>query len=147
MRYFILLWMLLTGTILQAQPLPHGMVYGRKPSRISVIQADKLESFMGKRISISVNVAGRVTLVTKAKGGWFDVDAGKGNIITAHFTNGKTVLPLNLKNHYIVMEGVAKKQFIDVNHQQNAGKNSGANIKPTRKTLLFFEVKGLAVDK
>lgn len=146
MRFSFFALLLLAGTSLSAQKLPHGMVYGRKPNRTGLIQADKLEAFMGKRIRISTTVAGRVTLVTKAKGGWFDMDAGHGKIITAHFSKAGITIPLNLKNRYIVMEGIAQKQFIADDRQHYAG--GGSKHDPvSRKQLIMFEVKGLAVDK
>lgn len=146
MRIMLSFLLLLTVTSLSAQHLAHGTVYGRKPSRIGLIQADKLETFMGKRIRISVTVAGRVTLVTKVKGGWFDVDAGHGKIITAHFSREGINVPLTLKNHYIVMEGIAQKQIIADDEQHYAGGGSKHDrISP--KQLIMFEVKGLAVDK
>jgi hypothetical protein len=145
--YFLMIVMLVSVKAI-AQRIPHGMVYGSKPNRVGLVQANRLEAFMAKRTRISVTVAGRVAQVTKAKGGWFDVDAGNGKIITAHFKNYGVTIPQSLKNHYIVMEGVAQKQMIPDDHQHYAGGNNRGHSKQGfQKQLLSFEVTGLAVDK
>lgn len=108
--------------------------------------APKLEAFMGKRTRISVSISGLVTLVTKNKGGWFDIDAGNGKVITAHFKNYNIIIPNNLKNHYIVAEGVAQKQIIASAGQHFAGGNPGPD-KSQKKQIITFEVKGLRVDR
>lgn len=149
MKVFTLIIALFINTIITAQPLPHNMVFGQKPSTTGLIMAPKLEAFMGKRPRISVSISGLVTLVTKTKGGWFDIDAGNGNVITAHFKNYNITIPANLKNHYIVAEGVAAKQFIASAGQHFAGDkaNAGHQNQAVKKQIITFEVKGLRVDR
>jgi hypothetical protein len=149
MKLLSLICMLLIAVSPAQQPIPHGTVYGRKPSRTGLILATSLEKYMGKRTRISVSVSGRVTLVTKSKGGWFDVDAGNGRIITAHFKNFGVTIPASLKNRYIIMEGVAQKQIIADDRQHYAG-GSGSRqytVKANPRQLLMFEVRGLMVTK
>jgi hypothetical protein len=131
------------------QAIPHGMVYGHKPSRTGLILATNLEKYMGKRTRISASVSGRVTLVTKSKGGWFDVDAGGGRIITAHFKDYTVTIPKSLKNRYIIMDGVAQKKMIADDSQHYAGGSDSRQhtMKANPLQLLMFEVRGLMVTK
>ena len=145
MKTFCLLAVLLLSLNINAQSLPYGTVYGSKPSHVGLVTAANLENSMGKRTRISTTISGRVTQVTKAKGGWFDVDAGNGNIITAHFKTIGINLPMNLKNRYILMEGTAQKQFVADDHQHFAGNNKPGKQGP--KQFLMFEVTGLEVRK
>lgn len=148
MKVFIFLITLFIATTVKSQPLPRNMVFGKKPSTKGLIMATKLETFMGKRVRINVSISGLVTLVTKSKGGWFDIDAGNGKVITAHFKNYNISIPTSLKNHYIVAEGVASKQFIASDGQHFAGdKSDYSHQKTVKKQMITFEVKGLRVDK
>jgi hypothetical protein len=148
MKVFVFIAVLFITATIQSQPLPRNMIFGKKPSTKGLIMATKLEAFMGKRARINVSISGLVTLVTKSKGGWFDIDAGNGKVITAHFKNYNINIPTSLKNHYIVAEGVAAKQFIAADSQHFAGdKDSHKRQKPAKKQVITFEVKGLRVDK
>ncbi|GAB3932480.1 DUF4920 domain-containing protein [Mucilaginibacter myungsuensis] len=140
MRTYLTCFLLLLSLGTFAQKLPHGTVYGRKPNTVGLIQADKLDKFMGKRPRVSITIAGRVSLVTKTKGGWFDVDAGNGNIITAHFAKTGINIPRELKNRYVIIEGIAQKKMTPL---AKKGEKPEGNSKQT----LFFEVRGLMVDK
>src|SRR5436190_23109025 len=102
-------------------PLPHGMVYGTKPDTTIMQPASRIEAGMGKRARISTTIRGLVLKVTKPKGGWFDIDAGKGKVIKAHFKNYAVTLPYNLKGRIVIIEGVAQKQFIADDMQHFAG--------------------------
>ncbi|QEC77363.1 DUF4920 domain-containing protein [Mucilaginibacter ginsenosidivorax] len=132
-------------------PLPHGMVYGQKPDTIAMMPANKLEEFMGKKTRISTTIEGKIIKVTKEKGGWFDVDAGGGKIMAAHFKNYNVILPAQLAGRTVIMEGVAEKMFIADDLQHLAGDTvSGKKqhkVKTDPKRAVTFEVKGLMVDK
>lgn len=132
-------------------PLPHGMVYGQKPDTMAMMPANKLEAFMGKKTRISTTVEGKIIKVTKEKGGWFDVDAGGGRIMAAHFKNYNVILPTQLAGRTVIMEGVAEKMFIADDLQHLAGDTvSGKKqhkVKTDPKRAVTFEVKGLMVDK
>jgi hypothetical protein len=145
MKTILLAAALFISGSLAAQKMPHGVVYGKKPDRTGLIMATNLETYMGNRPRISTTLYGRVTQVTKAKGGWFDVDAGHGQIITAHFKNYGVTIPMALKNHRVIMEGVAQKQIISDDHQHYAGGGDSHAPKRTKK-LLTFEVRGLMVE-
>jgi hypothetical protein len=131
-------------------PLPHGMVFGTKPDTRAMLKASAVEAFMGKKTRISTTISGLVIKVNKTKGGWFDVDAGNGKIIAAHFQNYSITIPEDLKGKFIIAEGVAAKQFIADDLQHLAGDTvSGKkqhSVKTDPKQRLTFEVKGLMVD-
>jgi hypothetical protein len=139
------------STFAQKQtPLPHGTVYGTKPDTGAMLDAAKLEAFMGKKTRISTTVKGRVLNVTKPKGGRFTIDAGNGKVIAAHFKNYGVNVPANLKGKYIIAEGVAAKQFIADDLQHFAGDTATGKkqhaVKTNAKHRLTFEVKGLMVE-
>jgi hypothetical protein len=133
----------------QHAPLPHGMVYGIKPDTTAMLAANKLETFMGKRTRISTTIKGKVLKVTQPKGGWFTIDAGNGKKIKAHFKNYKINLPTAMQGKIVIIEGVAKKQFVANDMQHFAGdtviKKKKQRVRANPKQPLAFEVKGLMV--
>ena len=148
MKIYFLLVVLSNITVALAQPLPHGMVYGQKPNALGLIQAPKLESYMGIHARISITISGRVSRVIKTKGGWFVIDTGGGKEMEAHFTKTNISIPENLKGHNIIAEGIAQKQFIadDMQHfEGDKPKKTGEPI-PKAKPRITFEVKGLMID-
>jgi hypothetical protein len=154
MKATFLLFTLLFSFALFAQKqtsLPHGTVYGVKPDTIAMMSATKVEAFMDKKTRISTTIRGKVIEVTKQMGGWFDLDAGNGKVIAAHFKNYNINIPSGLKGKTIIAEGVAQKQFIADDLQHYAGDTVKGkrlhSVKTNPKRKLTFEVKGLMVDK
>jgi hypothetical protein len=145
--FFILMFFTL-NTYAQHTPLPHGMVFGRKPDTTVIVEATKTEAFMGKKIRISTTIRGRVINVTKEKGGWFKLDAG-GKVISAHFKNYDIRLPTALKGRVVIIEGVAAKQVEATNGQRFGGNMTAAknNALQKKPAALSFEVTGLLVYK
>ncbi|AYL97717.1 DUF4920 domain-containing protein [Mucilaginibacter celer] len=149
---FIIL--VLFSVVVQAQkhtPLPHGMVYGQKPDTMVMMQASKLEDFMGKKTRITTAIEGKVISVTQEKGGWFEMDAGNGRIISAHFYNAGISIPKALAGRTVIISGIAAKQFIADDMQHLAGDTVTGKkqhkVKTDPKRVVTFEVKGLMVDK
>jgi hypothetical protein len=148
----LLLFLIVSSTLFsQTHPQPvHGMVYGTKPSTVAMVEATKVEAFMDTKTRISTTIHGKVLKVTKPKGGWFDIDAGNGKVISAHFKNIGVDIPAGLKGKSVIVEGVAQKQFIADDQQHFAGdtvngkKQHGVKTNPKHK--LTFEVTGLMVD-
>jgi hypothetical protein len=156
MKYFVLnflfIFFITNSALAQKRtPLPHGMVFGSKPTTVALMQAAKLEAFMGKRTRTSASITGKVLKVTKSKGGWFTIDAGNGRTIAAHFKNYNVVLPTVLKGREVIVSGVASKQFIADDLQPLAGDTVTGkkqhSVKTNPKQRLIFEVVGLMVNK
>ncbi|SEO87783.1 protein of unknown function [Mucilaginibacter gossypiicola] len=154
MKLIVLLISILIANVAIAQkhvPLPHGMVFGEKPDTITLMQASKLETFMGKKTRITTAITGKVIKVIKEKGGWFELDAGKNRVIGAHFTNAGINLPKQLAGRTVIISGIAAKQFIADDLQHMAGdtvsgkKQHKVNTNSGRK--ISFEVKGLMIDQ
>lgn len=128
----------------------HGMVYGSKPDQTGVMEASKVESSMDKKTRISVVIRGKVLKVIHTKGGWFDIDAGNGKVISAHFKNAGVIIPSSLAGKTVIVDGVAQKQFIADDQQHFAGDTvSGkkqSHVKTNPKQKLTFEVSGMVVD-
>ncbi|GAA4325355.1 hypothetical protein GCM10023149_27630 [Mucilaginibacter gynuensis] len=129
----------------QNAALPHGMIYGTQPDTAVMMDAPKLREFMGKKTRITTAIKGKVIKVTKAKGGWFELDAGNGEIITAHFSRGGINLPLNIKDRVVIIDGVAKKNFIADDEQHFAGDTTTYKTHSKELPRISFEVKGLMV--
>ena len=150
---FILMWLIapLFCFAQKPPPLPHGMTFGIKPTDISPIAATQIEASMAKKTRITTAIRGRIIRVTKSKGGWFEMDAGQGKIIKAHFKNYGIDLPRALRGRIVIIEGVAQKQFIADDMQHFAGDTVvGAKqhqVKTNPKQRLTFEVRGLMVDE
>ncbi|MDF2434109.1 MAG: hypothetical protein JWP44_3740 [Mucilaginibacter sp.] len=123
-----------------------GKVYGAKPGSVGLMDASKIETAMGNKTRVSATIKGKVIKVIKEKGGWFDMDAGKGKVISAHFKDYNVNLPMDLKGRSVVIEGTVSKQFTadDSQHLAGSGKQHGANANPKQK--LSFEVTGLMVE-
>jgi hypothetical protein len=153
MKTYCLLFALLFSFAVSAQQkntLIHGTIFGTKPNQTAMLNADKLEAFMGKKTRISTTLKGKVIKVTKQKGGWFDIDGGNGKVIAAHFKNYNISIPADLKDHAVIVEGVAQKQFIADDQQHFAGDTVKGkkhhSIKTDTNRKLTFEVTGLMVD-
>lgn len=131
--------------------MPYGTVYGAKPDNTAIVAASNLEMSMDKKTRVNTTIRGRVIKVTKPKGGWFEIDAGKGKVIAAHFRDYNITLPEDLKGKYVIAEGVAAKQFIADDMQHFAGDTVTGKKTHTTKTnknqRLTFEVKGLLVER
>lgn len=146
---FALIFSIAASAQKHAAPV-HGTVYGDKPDTTGVMPANRVEEFMDKKTRVSVAVHGKVLKVIKSKGGWFEVDEGKGKIISAHFKNYDVTIPASLAGKTVVMDGVAQKQFIADDQQHFAGDTvtgkKQSKVKTDPKHRLTFEVKGLMVE-
>lgn len=120
----------------------HGKIIGNKPGAV-VVNADKLESYIGARPRMKTTIRGKVLNVVKEKGGWFTIDAGNRKVIAAHFAKYDVNIPADLKGQTIVVEGTVQKQSALSNQQHLAGKKQ-----PSDKTTdkLSMEVTGLMVE-
>lgn len=131
--------------------LPHGMVYGKKPSIIAPIAANTLERMMGPKVRQTTAITGKIIRVTKEKGGWFEMDAGDGKIIAAHFANYNVVLPKQIAGRTVIIEGVAQRLVNPTDLQHFAGDTVKGAKEHQQKTdpmrRLTFEVQGLFIDK
>ena len=148
---FLLMVKATFGFAQKPPPLPHGMVFGVKPVGIAPGDATHVESDMARKTRITTAIRGRLIRVTKSKGGWFEMDAGKGKIIDAHFKNFDVSLPKALRGRVVIIQGVAQKQFIADDLQHFAGdtvkgkKQHAVKVNPDQR--LTFEVTGLMVDE
>lgn len=149
--FLVALFLSATSVAQQQTPIPHGMVYGEKPNVTAMMDASKVESFMGKKTRITTTLKGKVLKVVHEKGGWFDLDAGGGKVIAAHFRDYNITLPAAIAGRVVIIEGVAAKQFIADDLQHLAGDTVNGKkqhkVKTDAKRRVSFEVKGLFVDK
>jgi hypothetical protein len=152
MKTFIILFALLASAVAEAQNITpvKGAVYGTKPNTVGMMPASKLEAYMDVRARVSTTIEGKVLKVTKTKGGWFNIDAGNGKIIAAHFKVYNINIPASLAGHIVIIEGVAQKRFIADDMQHLAGDTASSKkehaVKTNPKQRLDFEVTGLEVE-
>ncbi|MBB3970221.1 DUF4920 domain-containing protein [Mucilaginibacter phyllosphaerae] len=141
----------LNGFAQKKVALPHGMVFGNKPKGIAPVPATRIETLMGKKIRQTTALSGTIIRVTQEKGGWFEMDAGGGKIIAAHFKNYNIKLPVQLKGRGVIIQGVAQRVLTADDLQHFAGdtvtgsKQHKEKVNP--KARLTFEVWGLVVDR
>lgn len=154
MKKLALLLLMLCSVQVFAQkrtPLPHGMVFGKKPKDIAPIPAAKLETLMGGKIRQTTAITGKILKVSKEQGGWFNIDAGNGRVIEAHFADYNVKLPKAIAGRTVIIEGVAQRQLIADDEQHFAGDTVKGKkqhqVKVNPKDRITFEVQGLMVDK
>lgn len=140
--YLLLLLSLFSFSLFAQEKPLHGKVYGNKPGAV-IVNADKLESYIAARSRMQTTIRGKVLNVVKEKGGWFTIDAGNGKTIAAHFSKYDVEIPADLKNHIVVVEGIAQRQSALTSQQKLAGEKQ-ASDKTTNQ--LSMEVTGLMVE-
>ncbi len=130
-------------------PLPHGMVFGTKPEVVNLHKASELDAYMGRQTRTSAVIIATLLKVTNPKQGWFDLDAGQGHVIHAHFQQYNVSLPIELKGRQVIVAGVAARQFLSSNGQHLTGRNSGSmhNTQAQTGGEITFEATGLYVNK
>jgi len=141
MKTLLLAFAIFSSSFVFAQK---GKIYGSRPNTGEVIEAQNLDAFMGTKTRISTSIRGVVVKVTKTKGGWFEISAGHGKVIAAHFSKYNVTIPTSLAGHTVVTEGVAARQFMADDSQHLAGQKSQH---ATNSKELTFEVTGLMVEK
>jgi len=150
MKPLILLSALLLSFAVSAQQhnaVPHGMVYGSRPNTVGMMDASKVYAFMDTKTRISTTIKGKIIKVTNPKGGWFELDAGNGKYIAAHFKTYNVNIPADLAGHTVIIEGVAEKQFVADDNQHLAGGGGKQQSEKTdRNQILTFEVTGMSVQ-
>jgi hypothetical protein len=144
---FLVLFLFLSFSAFSQQK---GTVYGSKPDQTGVIAASKVENSMDKKTRMNMAIRGRILKVTKPNGGWFDIDAGNGRIISAHFKKAGINIPSSLAGKTVVVDGVVQKQFIADDKQHFAGDTvvgkKQSQVKTNPKQKLIFEVTGMMVE-
>lgn len=145
MKALTLLSALFFSVAAGAQQMPHGTIYGTKPNSAGMMDASKVEAFMGNKIRVTATLTGKVAKVTKAKGGWFDLQGANGKVIPAHFKTAGIDIPENLAGHTVIAEGIVSKQFVADDKQHLAGDSQTQKNKTSGG--LSFEVTGVEVEK
>jgi hypothetical protein len=141
MKTLLLALAIFSSTIAFAQK---GKIYGSKPTGGEIIEASKLDAFMGNKPRISTSIRGVVVKVTKTQGGWFTINAGGGKLVAAHFSKYDVTIPTGLAGHTVMVEGVAEREFAADDSQHLAGQKAQH---ATNSKQLTFEVTGLQVEK
>lgn len=145
MKTLTLLFALLLSVAAGAQQMPHGTIYGNKPSNGGAMDASKLQAYMGNKVRVTAVLKGKVLKVTKTKGGWFQLQGANGKVIEAHFKDAGINLPASLAGRQVIANGIVSKQFIADDHQHLAGDSQ--TQKNNSSGNFSFEVTGLEVEK
>ena len=142
MKTLLLAISILSSTVAFAQR--KGDVYGEKPNGSEIIEAYRLDAFMDTKPRISTTIRGVVTKVIKSRGGWFNIDAGGGKVITVHSAKYNVDVPTRLAGHTVIVEGVASRQFAADDSQHIVGQKTQHATNPKGLT---FEATGIQVEK
>lgn len=126
----------------QEKETVHGNVFGKKPDKTAMVDADKLEAYMAQKPRINTTIKGKVLNVVKEKGGWFTLSAGNDKVIPVHFKDYGVTIPADLKGKTVIVQGVAQKQS-SMDSQQHLSGQKQPGDKTTNK--LSFEATGLMV--
>lgn len=108
----------------QTSITPHGKVYGEKVDVKPAHPIGDLETYFGRRTSITTTISAKIVDVDKS-GNFFTVNDNKGRPVTVRFKDIGYKLPPGIKGKTVLIDGVISKQFIANNHQHYAGSNSG----------------------
>ncbi|RYZ93761.1 MAG: DUF4920 domain-containing protein [Sphingobacteriaceae bacterium] len=147
-HYWLILLLLLPGYFTRAQqavPLPHGMIFGTRPDTANALNISKLHGFMGKKTRITTVLKGKIANVTHQQGGWFNVNSGNKQLISAHFKNYGVILPVDIAGRVVIMQCVAKKNIRSDDHQVFAGDTATHTSNEKATGTISLEVIGLMI--
>jgi hypothetical protein len=108
----------------QVSITPHGKIYGEKVDVKTAHPIGDMESYFGRRTSITTTISGKVVDVDK-NGDFFTIRDTKGRPVTVRFKNAGYKLPQDIKGKMVLIDGIISKQFIANNRQHYAGSNAG----------------------
>lgn len=104
--------------------VPKGKIYGEKVDVKTAHPIGDMESYLGRRTSITTTISGRVVDVDRS-GDSFTLKDNKGRPVTVMFNKTGFKFPSSLRGRTVLIDGMISKQFIANNQQHYAGNNSG----------------------
>lgn len=108
----------------QTSIVPKGQIYGEKVDVKAAHPVGDLDTYFGRRTSVTTTISGRVVDVDR-EGGYLTIRDKKGRPVTVRFAKTGYRLPPSIKGRNVLIDGVISKQFVANNHQHYAGSNAG----------------------
>ncbi|TAE47247.1 MAG: DUF4920 domain-containing protein [Cytophagales bacterium] len=142
---FVLIFALL-GNYAQAQD----KFYGEKITEKGATNVAKLPKMLKGKNEVKVKLSGKVIQSCTKKGCWMTMEMGNGQKLMIKFKDYGFFVPKNLKGQAAIIEGIAKKEVIDVaalkHYAEDAGKSSEEIAKITKEEEKYtFEATGVIV--
>lgn len=103
---------------------PRGKIYGEKVDVKTAHPIGDLETYFGRRTSITTTISGKVADVNR-NGESLTLRDTKGRAVSVHFMKAGFKFPQNIRGKNVLIDGVISKQFISNNQQHYAGANAG----------------------
>jgi hypothetical protein len=124
--------------------------YGEKITEKGAISAAKLAKEMKTKASMEVKLTGKIEQVCKKKGCWMTFDMGNDQKLMIKFKDYGFFVPKDADGKTAVVEGIVKKEVIDVatlrHYAEDAGKSKEEIEKITDSEEKFtFEAKGVII--
>jgi hypothetical protein len=124
--------------------------FGEKITEKGAIASTKLVKEMKGKESLNVKLSGKIEQVCKKKGCWMTMDMGNNQKVMIKFKDYGFFVPLDCNGKTAVIEGVAKKEVIDVaalrHYAEDAGKSKEEIAKITEPEEKYtFEAVGVII--
>ena len=110
----------------QVSITPNGKIYGEKVDVKTAHPIGDLETYFGRRTSITTTISGKVVDVNR-NGESLTLRDIKGRPVSVHFMKAGFKFPQNIRGKNVLIDGVISKQFVADNHQHFAGANAGVD--------------------
>ncbi len=142
---FVLIFALL-GNYVQAQD----KFYGEKITEKGANNVSKLPKMLKSKAEVKAKLTGKIIQSCTKKGCWMTMEMENGQKLMIKFKDYGFFVPKDLKGQKAIIEGVAKKEVIDVptlkHYAEDAGKSSEEIAKINKEEEKYtFEAVGVIV--
>ncbi|TAG91933.1 MAG: DUF4920 domain-containing protein [Bacteroidetes bacterium] len=142
---FVLIFALL-GNYVHAQD----KFYGEKITEKGATSATKLPKMLKGKTELTIKLTGKVIQSCTKKGCWMTMEMANGQKLMIKFKDYGFFVPKDLKGQQAIIQGVAKKEVIDIatlkHYAEDAGKSSEEIAKINKEEEKYtFEAVGVIV--
>lgn len=100
-------------------------VFGEEIDKKGAMPAKKLPGKLDADEELNVKVKGTISEVCQSKGCWMTIDLGDGEMMRVKFKDYGFFVPKDAAGKTVIMEGVAKKELVDVKELQHLAEDAG----------------------
>jgi hypothetical protein len=124
--------------------------FGEKITAKGAVASEKLSQMLTGKESLDVKITGKIKAVCQKKGCWMKVDMGNNQTMMVKFKDYGFFVPLDATGKTSTMQGVIKKEVIDVaalrHYAEDAGKSKEEIEKITEPEEKYtFEAVGVII--
>lgn len=125
--------------------------FGENITKKGAVSVKKIPGKMEGSSELEIKVKGRITEVCQAKGCWMTLDLGDDELIRVKFKDYGFFVPKDAAGKTAVIEGIAKKEVIDVGELKHLAEDAGKSEKEIDaisepKEELTFVAKGVIIQ-